>query len=296
MAFLTFNKQYTMVGDITGDDTAARIVGYKRDINIATGILRHQLARYVFEVERTITSVAATQSYQLPARLIRVSHVTYTSGSTPYVVQELTDRAEWLHLNATTGNSSTYPDYFWVDKDKLYFYPKNSTASNTITVRGEEAVKDMTAADYTTGTITTLTNGDDDVTGSGSTWTTAFPGRWFSIDADGVWYEILSRSADTAIKLVKNYEGTSIAAGTSTYSIGEQTLGRYEDLHLLPVYYALANYYALREDSKKHVEYLSLWKSGLAEAKETYGSRTSTNVIASRRSMPRHSRSIGTIT
>src|SRR3990167_7992465 len=92
----------------------------------------------------------------------------------------------------------------------------------------------MTADDYTTGTITTWTNGDDDITGGSTVWTAAMVGRYIRITSDGIWYEIESRSANTAIVTVKNFLGTSIAAGSEAYTIGEmpEIPEGYEDLLL----------------------------------------------------------------
>lgn len=282
--FLTFEGMYTMVQDLSGDDTSARLTGFKRDINVATGILRHELSRYIFEETRTITTVANQQSYELDPRLIRIHEVTYTTGGIPYLVNEIASRAEWRLLNEASTSSSNIPRYWYADKDQIHLFPKPAAASDTITIYGEERVPDMTAADYTTGTITTLANGDDDVTGSGTTWTAAFVSRWLRVTSNGIWYEIESRSSNTAIVLVKNYQGTSISAGSEAYTIGEQTLGSYEDLHVLPVWYALMQYYGgIMEDAGKRAEYLALWTAGKQNALDVYGKRTGSAIIPGRR-------------
>jgi len=103
----------------------------------------------------------------------------------------------------------------------LNFYPALSSAGNTITVEYHKYPVDMTADDYTTGTITSITNGATTVTGSGTTWTDAMAGRFIRITSDGAWYEISSRTSDTVIELVKPYEGTTLAAATEAYIIGE---------------------------------------------------------------------------
>jgi len=284
--FLTFNSQYSQAQDICSDDSAGTLTTLKREINVGTGILLHQLSQYIYEQERTLTSVASQQSYELPVRTIRVNTVTYTSGSIPYVLTEITDRFEWDRINETTSTTSTYPEYYYVDKNKIHFFPTPSTADDTITLLTEERFREMTLADYTTGTITTLANAGTTVTGDSTAWSTATNIRadgWFKVTNDGNWYQISSITDADTLVLKKGYEGTAIAAGTDAYTIGEQALGAYEDLHILPVCYALSQFYAIRRDQGNETKYLTLWNNGLAQANETYANKNASDVLPSRR-------------
>lgn len=284
--FLTFNGQYSQAQDLCSDDSAGTLTTLKREINVATGILRHQLSQYIFEAERTITSVASQQSYELPVRTIRVNTVTYTSGSIPYVLNPVADRFEWDLINETTTTTSTYPEYYHVDKNKIHFFPLSNTNGDTITLLTEERFREMTLADYTTGTIATLAVAGTEVTGDSTAWSTVTNIRadgWFRVTNDGNWYEISSITDADTIVIKKGYEGTAISGGSDNYTIGTQALGAYEDLHILPVYYALSQFYAIRRDTTNETKYLTLWNNGLAQANSTYSNRMASDVIPSKR-------------
>ena len=272
-----------MAQSISSDSSATTLTAIKRDINIATGVIRHQLSKFIFEETRTIASVADQQAYQLPVRTVRIAAVTYTSGSIPYVLREVADRNEWQLINESTTTTSTYPEYFYVDKDQIHLYPTPNASADTITMITEERVKDMDRADYTAGTVT-VTNGDATVIGATvafSTVTNIEPGDYFKANNDGLWYEIASITDASNLELQKTYEGTTLA--TQSYTIGEQALGAYEDLHILPVWWALSQFYATRRDENNEIKYMTLWNEGYSQANENYSKRTATNIIPSRR-------------
>lgn len=277
---LTFNDQYAMAQDLATDASTATLTTLKDQINVATGILRHQLGRYIFEESRTVTSVASQQYYQLPSRFIRIASVTYTSGGTPYNLVEVPNRQEWLALNQTSSATASPPQNYFLEKERVGVFPTPSAASDTLTIVGEERFREMTLADYATGTVTTV-NGDATIEGASSpAWATAGNIKadgWFKVNNDGTWYEIASITDADTLELTKTYEGTSGA--TLAYTIGEQALGAYEDLHILPVWYALMQFYNIRRSESLASQYRGLWEQGLAQAMETYSKRSVSNVI-----------------
>jgi hypothetical protein len=147
----------------------------------------------------------------------------------------------------------------------------------------ESGGKELTAEDYTTGTITTLANGAVAVTGSSSTWTSAMAGRYIKITSDGQWYKIASFGTTTTLTLAKKYQGISIAAGSEAYKIGQMP-NTPPSTHILPVYFASWRYYeGVKKDSKQADRFESNWLSGIKTAKATFGRRFSTKVIPSQR-------------
>lgn len=75
-----------------------------------------------------------------------------------------------------------------------------------------------TNANYTTGTIS-VTNGDNTITGSGTTWNTstnAEAGEYIKLP-DGKWYKIVSIASNTSLDVELNYQGATLAG--QTYSI-----------------------------------------------------------------------------
>ena len=181
-----------------------------------------------------LTSVASQEAYELPINL-RNNQVTAVrfeqSSSLVYRPKPVQSPQFWEYLQSLATSDSDVTEYYYVQENQLLLYPKPATASKTIRVRFKKIATDMTREDYTTGTISDLTNGDDDVTGGSTTWTAGMVGMYLRITkasaagaGDGFWYEIESRSANTAIVLVKNYAGTTLAAASAAYTIGELPL------------------------------------------------------------------------
>ncbi len=143
--------------------------------------------------------------------------------------------------------------------------------------------KDLSFADHTSGTITTLANGASAVTGSDTNFTSAMVGRYLKINSYPVWYRIASYTSATSITLDKKYTGLSIAAGAETYTIGEMPRTP-ESTHQIPVWYALMNYYqGFKQNKDKGLYYKNMFELDLKRAKNTYKRRFSSNYIPGRR-------------
>ncbi len=229
----------------------------------------------------TDLTVDGDESYPLPFNCERVHSIKVTISSRDYVVTEFPrGENEWLALTggATSATESNYPTYYFVKRDTYEFYPASSTSGYTITMRYKIDPKDLTAADYTTGNITTLAAAGTAITGSGTTWTAAFVGRFFKIDASGDWYRISTRTGDTAITIAREYGGTAISGGSESYTIGEFSLLP-EQHQELPINYALYRYFLQKENTNLAVSYKTIWEEGLQKLKETGGNLTTSRVI-----------------
>ena len=231
------------------------------------------------ETRRTITTEASTQFYELPADCRKLMHhgVQVTSGGYTYSPQEVVDEEFWNVLNSTS-QTSDIPSYFFVrggeGQQTVGLWPTPATTSNTITLRYKSRTIDLSfPANYTTGTIVTLTNGASAVTGAGSTWTAAMIGRFFRIDGDGRWYRVSARSANTAITIQKPYLGTAIAAGAETYVIAEVAYVP-EEFQLLLVYGPLSDLYYRRNEENRGLTYKGLFDQMLEKLKKSAGKKT----------------------
>ena len=80
----------------------------------------------------------------------------------------------------------------------------------------------------------------------------------------------------TVITLERNYSGTTDSS--NTFVIAE-AFGLPEDLHILPIYYAVWHYSMFRRDKTRADEYGGLYRLGLIEAKRRYGTKTRSNKI-----------------
>lgn len=193
--------------------------------------------------ERTATSVASQQNYQLPADYGILHSIWTVVGGITYYPIEITDLEFWQNLNSTSVLSDI-STYFTIIDDDIYLYPKPSSTAIAIHLFYKQNAQDMSASDYTTGTITS-TVGSRTVTGSGTTWTSAMAGRWINIS--GRWYEI-SVASTTSITLVKFALDTVSGA---TYTLGE-TSPIPQEFHDLILKGVVADYYDFKGDKNTY--------------------------------------------
>lgn len=242
--------------------------------------------------EEDTRSITTTTSdvYNLPENFIHLIHLYVTSGTTRYSAEEIFDHDVWQQFKRrTTGSSSDYLTHVFVRQQTFEIYPTPTTAGNTMTMIYEATSKDMMNDDYTTGTITTLANAGTAVTGNGTTWTSAMIGRYIKIDADGQFYRITAVGSTTTLTIASPYQGVSIAAGTSAYTIGEVPRTP-PQTHIIPVYFALWKHFdGVRHDTNMGNHYKSLYEQTLQWAKATFGNRYSSQVISSQRGLRRRS-------
>ena len=184
----------------------------------------------------------------LPQYIDRVSSLYVTVGTYNYSPKECPSREMWDRLNMTTVTSDI-PTWWYVYNGKLGLFPRQSTASNIITINSKQLARDLTVTDYTTGGILTAVNGSATITGTGTTFTQSMVGRWLRITesdtankGDGYWYQIASYTSATVITLMRPYQGTAITTGNAAYTISQCSLmpEQYQDL---PIYGALRTYY-----------------------------------------------------
>lgn len=194
------------------------------------------------QTSSTLSTVAAQQYYYLPNDCDQIIDVSIVIGTTRYVPREAPTREFWDLLNQQTTFQSNFPQYYFIYGNRLWFYPIPSSAvTNAINFNYRKRVVDLSAADYTTGTVS-VTNAATTITGSGTTFTAAMVGRWIKLTTgDQQWYQIASYTSATSIDIVSPYQGTT-AAG-SAFTIGDMSLlpEPYQDL---PVWDAASTYFS----------------------------------------------------
>lgn len=221
---MSWQTLYSTAGNLVSDNTTSTLNFLKQQINQTQQSLL-ALRKDFTETSITDTTVSGQQNYYLPYNYGKMFYVTVTVGSIVYPVTPCEDDMLWRTINArSTVYKSDIPTLYYIFNDQLFIYPKPASAGNTITMYYHKTVKDMTADDYTTGTITTATNGSAAIVGNGTSWTTAMIGRFLRITADGYWYEIAGVADTTHLTLKKVFQGTSIVAGSNAYTIGELPL------------------------------------------------------------------------
>jgi len=260
----SFQELFTELQDVTGDSSAAQLVMFKRWINDTARLVAAAAPFLTLETELTVDTVDGQQGYQIPNKINKIRSVTVTVGDTIYRPKTVEDPKYWEYLESRQAGEGDHTQFFMRQGNQILLWPTPATDGSTITIRGRKKLKDMSLDDYTTGTIVTATNGDETIVGDSTLWTTQNIGNWIRIDyttGDFEWYEISSITDATHLELVKPYAGTSIAAGTETYTIGEFSEIPEDYLPLL-YYKPLALYYMHLEDRTMADSYWMMYDGG----------------------------------
>lgn len=273
---LTFNQIYSEVQAQTQDtDTVSSLPVIKRAINQAMHKFGAILNRDWRDVERTFSTVASQQYYQMPEDCIRMKSVTITVGSITYPLEEIVDEQVWQELNRRVQTSSVPEFYFIKGSDQYGIWPIPS-AIKTGTLTFEANMRDMVADDYTTGTIA-VTAASAAVVGTTTVFTAAMVGRTLFVDpaggtGDGAGYKIQSFTDTTHITLENNYAGAT-ASGKS-YIIGEVP-DIPDEFHEALVDYASYRYYRRRRDLQTAKDLKAAFDEALLLCQANYSSKSS---------------------
>jgi hypothetical protein len=269
----SFQTLYDKFTKLTGNTVTANETFGKDNLN---GSQRKALAAFggkwpFLEKVTNLTSVASQEQYELPVDCRRVMNFEMQQSSTvrhhPKIIE---DPAFWDRLKRQGSIESDVTQFVYQKTPgTISLWPIPATSSLTMQVRFRRRVKDMVQADYTTGTVDIITNGDETVTGSGSSWTSGMAGNWLRVTqkaaangGDGIWYEIDSITSTTVLELVKTYEGTSLTTGASAaYTIGEMPIIPPEHVDII-LWRALAIYYDENDSPEKATRYWMRYDGG----------------------------------
>lgn len=225
---------------------------------------------------RTLTTVADSEFIALPYDVDLIESVAVTVGGTRYTPKPAPNRDFWDKLHYSSY-SSDIPEYWFMYNGQLGLYPTPSTSGNTISLNCKIRAVDLNVADYTDGTVTGATNGDETITFSGTTLTYPMVGRWLRIthdngadSGDGVWYEIASITSTTELELVRKYGGTTISGGSQAFTIGMMPLLP-EAYHYLPEAYAAFRYWTKEKDSTRATVFKTIVDEGMSDLLSSYG-------------------------
>lgn len=233
-------------------------------------------------------SCVGVQAYPVPANISKLKTSSITIGQLVYQAYPVNSVQKWVELNALPYQAS-FPAYFFLYNNQLNFYPIPSSTGNIITLYAQVFTPDMTYADNTTGTVSSLAAGSNAIVGSATTFSTGssiptgvdltFANIFFTPTApkgDGLNYQVQSITSDTALTLLKPI----VYAPTTTG--GTVLLGQYPllapDFHDAIVYGALRTYFSsIGKDSDKAKYFGGLYQEKLNQM-EFYLSTKQTNV------------------
>lgn len=214
----------------------------------------------------TLTSVASQQAYQIPQGIRKVIDVSVTVGTQVYPTQVVYDDATWTQILAANLGSSDVPQFVYQQGTQILFAPYPASSGNTITIRGRVGNPDLTVADVTSTTVTSIANGGTAMVISGG-GLASMAGKYIRITntgaantGDGIWYKIASATA-TTITLVAPYQGTTIAAGTAACTIAQMSPIP-EAYDMAPIYRAVAIYWDQQGGTVRSTRYWKLYDGG----------------------------------
>lgn len=257
----------------TSDTTAMAVITTNINDSIRT-ICNLQGGKLRFlESTSDMTTVQDQQTYQIPNKYRKLIDMYIYDGSgsstdTIYAPRMIYDPTLWKNVLQSHLGTQQVPYFTYIENRTFKIQPIPSVTGNLITLRGRLNTRDLSIADYTTGTIVSVANGGTAIVGSGTVWTADMVGRYIQITqttaangGDGFWYEIAGFTDATHITLTKPYEGTAISAGSAAYTIGQCSVIP-EAYDIAVVYRASALYWLNQKDTERAKQYWLMYDGG----------------------------------
>lgn len=271
---LTYQDQYQMAQQMSGDASAPTLLLFKRDINEGGAVFLNRLGRKFNKEYLTASLKASQQYYEFATEILRISEIRCLNGTNYYTPQYVANELEWNELNtiSTSGNFPTH--YFIRGFNEVGLYPiPSANVTNGLVVSYEPQHADLSQDDFTTGTIT-VSNGSQTITHSATGFTPQMVGRWFQVTdgTDPKWYKIGAYTSASALSLENYYEG--ISGSGRTFRIGE-IMKLPNGYHDAPVMFALARYYMTQNDQRTAPTFEVRFEQRLKSARQTYARATS---------------------
>jgi hypothetical protein len=271
--------------DITVSQLVVFSSGEQRTVLFTQGSTAITWQTGLTEAATTAIETVGVQSYPIPANVSKIKNNTITVGQLVYTPAPVQSIQEWTMLNALPYTSDI-PNYFYIYNNQVNFWPIPSTSGNIISFNYKARVPDLSFADYSTGTLSSIAVGDNTITGTLTAWNTtgAFPLNtdltWFNLylritppSGDGIWYPIQSFQSDTALTLATPIQ-TAPSATASAYTIGQLPLLS-EDFHDMLVYGALSTYHtSIVKDADKFEMYNGMYQQRLDLLKDYAGTKS----------------------
>ena len=197
---------------------------------------------------KTYASVALQQTYDPPYNAAKMEYVNVYYGGVWYFLKEVRDGESWRKLNNVAVYSDV-PQYWYISNrtKKFGIFPIPASDDTVIKAGFTKKTRDLSVADYTTGTVTNTADSTA-IVGVLTVWNKKMIGRSIKItSADTIvgdyWFEITA--VTDATHLTVREEIPAAVAGAS-YTIAEliPLPDGYDDI---PLWYALSVYFQTRE-------------------------------------------------
>jgi hypothetical protein len=278
---VTFSSTTTLPAGLSTSTTYYLIYQSATTFKVASS-LANAYAGTAIDITDTGTgthTVNIQETFQpLPYDVDLVESVSVKVGTTIYNPTPFNSLKEYNQTRSGTDYKADAPEKWFVNDQKLAFFPRFSTAGYVATLQSKIRVPDLNIADYTTGTVDIITNGSPKVTGSGTSWTTPMVDRWLRVthsntaasSGDGEWYRIAAVESTTILYLDRPYGGRSLTTGAAAaYTIGMMPLLP-EAFHDLPEIYGAYRYWAKEKDGRADA-FKEMLVDGVSTLFQTYG-------------------------
>lgn len=206
---------------------------------------------FTYTLAASVSDVAAScsQYIPLPPGEVKIEGMYITVGSVNYPLRVMNSLLKWENVNAVLIQASALPQFYFPRQNDFGIWPIPQTSyTGKISYRYRD--RNLSVADYTTGTVTVTKYGTT-ITGSGTTFTAAMVGRWFEVTdttaaGQGVPYRITGYTDSTHLIISPAWADTTASA--LTYRIG-QAPAIPDELHVALADGATADFYAgMRKD------------------------------------------------
>ena len=277
--FSQYNTDFQTLSQNTNTSNAT--LGMK----LVNDALRYLVGTFFFnEASYTVPggTVAGQAAYNLPFNNKQVINTTVLIGSVLWQPKECATRKQYDALNVITFTNN-FPQFYYIWNSQLLLWPTPAENSDAITINYKRRIKDLSQADYATGTVT-ATNASTAITGAGgAAFTQNMVGRWLNIPStasdttsgDDEWYQIAAVPTTTSLTLANAYQGGNVTCGSGLYTIGEVPILP-EDFQDLPLYRALYIYHSsIQQNEQKANYYKALYDEGYRRLDAEFGSKTS---------------------
>lgn len=268
----------------TRDVSAANLVSGKARIDHHYTFLLAESDNYI--VERTKYGILkdGQRSYLLPPDYIQMKTIRVKNSAGDWIpLTEIPSLDRWQAITTSSTHETDVPELWTVinEQGRLYFelHPLPNADGDLESPNLEivyEGYQDrlLFPADYSTGTIA-ITNGSASVALTDGVFPAGSVGR-FILPTDGkYWYEIKTRTSDTAAVLVNYFQETTITA--QGFTIAEM-MRLPAEFHMTPVWGAVWDYY-MSNNAKKANEYKSRYLNELTALRAKYQKKSKGAVI-----------------
>ena len=279
------------VGNPGSTDTTL-VAFFDRHLGPKYQFILAELTNYQTQRTQTASTVADQVYYHYPPGVVDIENAQVTINSVNHPLETVHSQSVWNWLNSLTIQTSAIPQFVFPRRDDFGIWP-TPQAAYTITFGYHYRDRNLTTADYTTGTVTVTLNSAT-LTGTDTTFTEAMVGRWFKATTarHGYEYKISAYVSATSLTLESVYEGDT-ESGLS-YRIGESPEIP-EEGHILLSQGVTSDWYAgpghdiskgtwwnnvfWTGDGNKNSRSVEDTNGGLLGLKKRYASRSNTRVI-----------------